>query len=183
VLRALRPIVAGIAVALFGSACTVATVETPDPGAVPSGEPTAHGPAASGPVTVVGSSVAEGLGWRLVVYESADGLCEQLELAEVITTGCGDLLPADDDAIGSVTVEDPLGNGVTPVHGIVTDEIFTVWIIDQESGGRLPATLMPLGDAGLDGQAFAGFLPAGAKVTHIQALARSGEILQTYEVP
>ena len=165
------------------SACTPATVEvSPDPGAVPSGEPTAHGPEATGPITVVGSGVTEGLGWRDVVYESADGLCEQLELAEVVTTGCGDLLPADGDAVGSVSVQDPLGNGVTPVHGFVTDEIFTVWVIDA-AVGRLPATLMPLDDAGLEGQAFIGFLPPDATPTHIQALARSGEILQTVELP
>jgi hypothetical protein len=185
VLKAFRPIVAGIGVVAIASACSVTTVVvSPDPAAVPSGEPTAQGAEATGPITSVGSGIIdERLGWRFVVYESADGLCEQLELAEVITTGCGDLLPADGDAIGGVSVEDPLEDGTTPVVGFVSDEIFTVWIIDQESGGRLPATLMPLEDAGLEGQAFIGFLPPDATATHIQALARSGEVLQTVKLP
>jgi hypothetical protein len=176
--------VTGAAVLAFATACTPTTIEeSPDPAAIPSGEPTAHGAEATGPITVVGSGVTDGLGWRYVVYESADGLCEQLELAEIITTGCGDLLPADGDAVGSVTVEDPLGNGDTPVYGIVTDEIFTVWIINQETGFRLPVAPMPLDDAGLEGQAFLGFLPPDTTATHIQALVRSGEILQTVELP
>ena len=42
---------------------------------------------------------------------------------------------------------------------------------------------MPLDEAGLEGQAFVGFMPAEATPTHIQAVALSGEILATYEVP
>jgi hypothetical protein len=184
VLRALRPIVAGLAVAVIGSACTVATVETPDPAAVPSGEPVAIGESATGPVTLVGDGQAIDLGWRSVIYESADGWCLELQLVEVTSTGCGpDPLPPDGDAFGSVSVGEPLSNGVTPVEGIVSPEIFTVFLVDAETLERQPAPLYPLEEAGLEGQAFVGFMPADGTVTHIQALAPSGEILQTYEVP
>lgn len=165
-------------------ACDVASVETPDPAAVPSGEPVAVGAEATGPVTLVGEGQSASLGWRYVTYESADGWCTELQLVEVASTGCGpDLLPPEGDSFGSVSVGEPLANGVTPVDGIVSAEIFTVWIMEERTGGRFPATLMPLDDAGLEGQAFVGFAPADMSPTHIQALARSGEILQTYEVP
>ena len=175
-------IVAALLVAL--TACDVASVETPDPAAVPSGEPVAIGGEATGPVTLIGEGQASGLGWRYVVYESADGWCTELQLVEVTTTGCGpDLLPPEGDAFGSVNVGDPLASGVTPVDGIVSSEIFTVWVIEEQTGNRFPAPLYPLDEAGLEGQAFFGFAPAGMTPTHIQALASSGEILQTYEVP
>ena len=58
----------------------------------------------------------------------------------------------------------------------------TVWIIDEQLG-RIPATLMPLDEAGLTGQAFVGFMPPDGTATHIQAVALSGEILATYELP
>ena len=104
-------------------------------------------------------------------------------MAERTSTSCGpDLLPAEGDSIGSAGALDPLESGITPVEGVVTNDIVTVWIIDEERG-RVPAPLMPLDDAGLEGQAFLGFMPADGTPTHIQALAMSGEILQTYELP
>ena len=165
------------------TACGVASVETPDPAAVPSGEPVAIGGDATGPVTLIGEGQASGLGWRYVMYETADGWCTELQLVEVTTTGCGSVLPPEGDAIGTVNVGEPLANGVTPVDGIVSDEILTVWVIEEQTGNRIPAPLFPLDDAGLEGQAFIGFVPDGMTPTHIQALASSGEILQTYEVP
>jgi hypothetical protein len=165
------------------SACTTVTrVEDPDPAAIPSGEPVAQAAEATGPITVVGTGQTAELGWRYVIYESADGWCTQFEMVALTAAGCGDVLPAEGEHIGSVGVGQPLENGATPVDGIVSEEIFTVWIIDQQVG-RVPAMLMPLDEAGLEGQAFVGFLPADATPTHVQALARSGEVLQTYEVP
>lgn len=180
-LRTARAFVVGATV-LAGAACTVTVVETPDPAAIPSGEPVAQGAEAAGPITVVGSGQALDLGWRYVIYESAEGWCTQLELVEVTATGCGDPLPAEGEHIGGVAVGSPIGEGVTPVDGIVSEEIFTVWIVAQNVG-RLPATLLPLDEAGLGGQAFVAFMPPDMTPTHVQALARSGEILETYELP
>jgi hypothetical protein len=64
----------------------------------------------------------------------------------------------------------------------VTGEIVTVSLI-AEDGRRMPATLMPLEPAGLEGQAFVAFVPPDITITHLQALVLSGEILQTYELP
>ena len=93
-----------------------------------------------------------------------------------------DLLPPDGEYIGSAGALSPLEDGVTPVDGVVNNDIVTVMIIDEDKG-RLPATLMPLDDAGLEGKAFIGFMPADGTPTHNQAVALSGEILQTFELP
>jgi hypothetical protein len=179
----LRLFGAGIAVLAALAACTVAEIETPDPDAFLSGEPVAIGADPTGPVTELDSGLAFDLGWRYVTYEAADGLCTELQMAEVTTTGCGpDRELPDGEHLGGVSVLEPLQSGVTPVEGIVSDEIVTVFLIDEQQG-RLPATLMPLDEAGLTGQAFIGFMPADGTVTHVQAVALSGEILGTYEVP
>jgi hypothetical protein len=183
VVRTARALAIGLAVVVVVSACTVAEVESPDPAAVPSGEPIAIGAEATGPVTELGSGRVLDLGWRYVIYESADGWCTELQLTEVTSTGCGpDLLPAEGEHIGAAAAHDPLESGATPVDGIVSEEIFTVWVVDEELG-RIPATLMPLEEAGLEGQAFVALMPPEATPTHVQALAMSGEVLQTYELP
>jgi hypothetical protein len=181
--RALRTIAVGATLLAAVSACDVAVVETPDPEAAQSGKPVAIGAEATGPVTELGSGEAFDLGWRYVIYESAEGWCTELQMVEVNTTGCGpDLLPPEGEHIGAAAAHERLENGVTPVDGIVSSEIVTVWLID-EALGRVPATLMPLDDAGLSGQAFVGFVPADGTPTHIQAVAISGEILETHELP
>ena len=172
----LLPVIAG---------CTVTSViEEPDPAAIPTGEPVPVGAEATGPITVLGSGQAFELGWRYLIYESMDGWCTELQMAEVNSTSCGpDLLPPDGEHIGSAGALQPLESGVTPVAGIASDEIFTVSVVDEADVRRQPAVLMPLDEAGLEGQAFLAFMPPDMTPTHIQALARSGEVLQTYELP
>ena len=183
VLRHFRAVVVAAILLVVLVACTLAEVETPDPAAVPSGEPVALGGDPTGPVTLLGSGESSDGGWRYVIYESDDGWCTELQMSEVTSTGCGpDLLPPDGESIGSAGALPPLESGVTPVEGVVSNDIVTVMIIDEEKG-RLPANLMPLDDAGLEGKAFVGFMPADGTPTHIQAVALSGEILQTYELP
>ncbi len=181
--RGLRLFGAAIVLLAALSACDVAEVETPDPDAFLSGEPVAIGADPTGPVIELDSGEAFDRDWRYVVYESADGWCTELQMAEVTTTGCGPdrELPEGEHLLG-VGVLEPLESGVTPVEGIVSDEIVTVFLIDEQQG-RVPARLMPLDEAGLEGQAFIGFMPADGTVTHVQAVALSGEILDTYEVP
>ena len=166
------------------ASCTVARVATPDPEAIPSGEPVAQGAEATGPITVLGSGRIPSTGWRYMIYESADGWCTELQMTEVTSTGCGpDPLPAEGESFGFAGAQPSLESGVTPVDGVVSAEIFSVSIVDEETGLRVPAIMMPLDEAGLEGQAFVGFTPADFTPTHIQALARSGEILQTLELP
>jgi hypothetical protein len=176
ILVVLLPVLAG---------CTVTSVvEEPDPAAIPSGEPVAIGAEATGPVTSLGSGRVTDIGWRYVIYESAEGWCTELQMVEVTSTSCGpDLLPPEGEHIGSVGAGQPLGNGVTPVAGIVSEEIHTVSVMDEGDVRRLPGVLMPLDAAGLDGQAFLAFMPADMTPTHVQVLVLSGEIVQTYELP
>lgn len=162
--------------------CTAVRVETPDPAAVPDAPLEALGAEATGPVVRLGSGVSAGLGWRYAIYPSGDEWCTQLETVELAVSGCGDLLPKDDAAFGSVGHGDPLAGGVVPIDGIVTEETVTVWLL-ADDGRRMPALLMPLDEAGLEGQAFVAFVPADTTITHLLALAFSGEVLETYELP
>jgi hypothetical protein len=174
---------AAVALALVAiTGCTAVRVETPDPAAIPDGPLEAMAGDATGPVVELGSGVDAGLGWRYAIYPSGDDWCTQLEMIEFTAAGCGDILPVDGAAFGGVGRGEPRANGVTPIDGIVTAEIFTVSLI-ADDGRRLPARLLSLGPAGLEGQAFVAFVPPDTTITHLQALAMSGEILQTYELP
>ena len=172
-----------MALALALAACGVTSVETADPAAVPTGPLEAAAGDPSGPIVELGSGQSAGLGWRYAIYPSGDGWCTQLEMAEVTSGGCGDLLPAEGEAFGSVGRGEPLAGGVTPVDGIVSAEIHTVWIVDENTAMRIPATLMPLEDAGQEGQAFVGFAPPDLAPTHVQAVKENGDVLETYELP
>ena len=161
--------------------CTAVRVETPDPAAIPDGPLEAQGADATGPVVELGSGVSEGLGWRYSMYPTGDDWCTQLETGGVVVAGCGAIMPEGDNAFGSVSHGEP-ASGVAPIDGIVTEETATVWLL-ADDGRRMPATLMPLDPAGLEGQAFVAFVPADTTITHLLALAFSGEVLETYELP
>jgi hypothetical protein len=167
---------AGILLATMIVGCQIVQVETPDPAAIPSGSLLPQGADPSGPLVEVGSGVTSGIGWRFVVYPSEDGWCTQLETGTATRTGCGDLAPEEGRAFGSVGHDGPM------VEGVVTEETATVWVI-ADGGGRLPATLMPLEEAGLEGQAFVGILPSDEVVTHLQAVKFNGDVLETFELP
>ncbi len=162
--------------------CSVFSVETPDPAAIPTGSIEAEGVEATGPIIELGSGQALDTGWRYAIYPSDDGWCTQIETALVTSAGCGDPFPAEGEILGGVTSGAQLGNGVTAVEGMTVDEIATVWIV-LEDGRRAPAQLMPLDEAGLEGQAFFLILSTDDVVTHVQAVALSGEILDTFEFP
>lgn len=182
VLGAFRCIVAGAAMLALLSACSATTVETPDPAAIPSGSLVAQDGDATGPIMQLGSSNAQGVGWRYAIYPSGDAWCTQLEMASETSTSCGNLLPSGDAAFGSVGVRGDAGRPEM-IEGIASEETVTIWLIENESQRRFPATLMPLDPAGLDGVAFVGIPPDEMTVTHVQAMARSGEILETSELP
>jgi hypothetical protein len=168
---------AGLGVAVLALAgCQIAQVETPDPAAIPSGSLEAEGPAPIGDIVELGSGSTVGIGWRAAIFESDDGWCLQLEMQAVTETGCGRLPPEEGAAFGLISHSGPI------VHGVASEETATVFLI-IDSLGRVPATLMPLDDAGLEGHAFVGIAPADANVTHVMAVKLNGEILQTYELP
>ena len=182
-LRHLSAVSVGAILLVALAACTVTRVEETDPAAVPSGEPVAQGGEPTGPVTLLGSGGPSELGWRYIIYESADGWCTELQMAERTSTSCGpDLLPADGDSIGSAGALDPLESGITPVEGVVTNDIVTVWIVDEERGPS-PGPAHAARRRRPGGPGLPRLHAAGRTPTHILALAMSGEILQTYELP
>jgi hypothetical protein len=168
-----------VAVAIAG--CNLASSETPDPAAIPDGPLEAQAAEATGPIVELGSNVMEGRGWRYAIYPSDDGWCVQLETTSVTAGECGDLLPAEGDVFGAVRSDTDLGGGITSIDGIVSDAVTTVWLI-LEGGGRAPAQMLSLEDAELGGLAFVRLVPQDVVVTHLQAVALSGEILETVEV-
>jgi len=178
----MRPAAAALLLGLLGAACAVTTVETPDPASIPSGPIEAQGARATGPIVELDSGEAFGTGWRYAIYPSDDDWCTQLETVDLVTTGCGDLLPSGDGAFGSVAQGSSEATGVHVIEGTVTEETATVWLIG-ENNLRMPALLMPLDDAGLEGHAFLGFAPADATPTHVMAVKLNGEVLETYELP
>jgi hypothetical protein len=66
---------------------------------------------------------------------------------------------------------------------MVTPDATTVWLVVNNTP-TVPAILMPLSEAGLDGDvAFVGIAPTGAEVTHVMAVRLNGEVLGTEELP
>lgn len=163
--------------------CTAVQVDSPDPAAIPSGSLVALDEEATGPIVELGSSTTEGIGWRYAVYPAGDAWCTQLEMVNVVSSVCGDLLPPENAAIGPVSVTDVEPGERQVIDGVASEETFTVWLIENDSQRRFAAIPMPLDAAGLDGIAFVGIAPEQMTVTHVQAMARSGEVLETYELP
>ena len=122
------------------------------------------------------------MGWRLSVYPTEEGPCLQLDTVSTASGSCGPL-PAPPEAIGLQNEDIELPTGARAVLGAVTDEVATVFLVDEIQGLRLPARLLPLDDAGLEGSAFVVFPPEAMTPTHLLAVAPSGEILDTYELP
>ncbi|HUG74650.1 MAG TPA: hypothetical protein VMM81_03130 [Acidimicrobiia bacterium] len=174
-----RALLLAVAAVLLAG-CQAAPVEeipTPDPAAIPSGSPQAHGATATGPIVELGSGVMSGLGWRYLAYPSDAGWCTQLETAAAIETDCGGLVPDEGSGFGSVSE-----NGRV-IHGIATPDAATVWLL-VDNTPTVPAFLMPLSEAGLEGGvAFVGIVPTGTEVTHVMAVKFNGEVLGTRELP
>ena len=175
---------ASLVVAVALSACGVVRVEgQPDPAAIPAGPLEAVGAEATGPIVEIGSGRTLGVGWRYATYESADGICTQLELASYTTAGCGPLpLVAEGSVFGRA------GSGGTgepdapvPYDGIVSRDVAEVWLV-TDSGQRLATTLMSLAEAGHDATAFVGFAPPEEAVTGAVAVDADGRVIETFNL-
>ncbi len=123
------------------------------PGLQPEPMPTAMGmPEPIAPVTEIGRGESLGVPWRFWVYDSTLGMCTALELDGRGGGGsCGGTLGADPAAgpIGVMSVGTGTGTP-SSVEGFASDEAAAVWI--ETNAGRVQATLMSLGPAGLNGQ-------------------------------
>jgi hypothetical protein len=95
---------------------------------------------------------------------------------------CGAVEPAGDESFVRYEAGVEVRDEVTAIEGIVTDDVATVWLT-LAGGARAPALLMSLEEADLAGQAFLRLVPPDVVVTHLQAVALSGEILETIELP
>ena len=168
------------ALALLLSGCWATAVDGDDLSTIPAGPPVALGADARGPVIVVGSGRSEGIGWRYSVYESARGTCSQLELGNLGTAGCGDLLPVGNAAFGSIGTTEASAS-YRYAEGIVSSDVPQLFV-EMENGERLRVGLMPLAPAGYEAQAFVVFIPAGDTPDHLAAEDGDGVQLGTFEI-
>jgi hypothetical protein len=175
----IRPLVAALGLLLM-TGCWATSIGSPDIGAIPTGPPPEGGPQAQGPITVVGTGRSEGIGWRYSTYEAADGMCVQLEITNLASTSCGDLLPIEGSAFGSVGAND-LATTARNVEGIVSSEVAQLYL-ELTDGQRLPIQLLSLEAAGYDDQAFVYFLPDAARPSQLVAEDAGGEPLGTFEI-
>jgi hypothetical protein len=181
--RSARPrtrAILGLLLGIVLSGCTAAPVETPDPAAIPSGSIQPMEAEPTGPVVELGGAVALGWGWRYSIYPTDDGWCTQLEMGGAAAAGCGDLVLEEDAVFGSVGTGELAG--IQTLEGVVTAETATVWVIGEDNV-RAPATLMSLEPAGLEDLVFVGFAPPDIVLTHLQAVAANGDVLDTIELP
>jgi hypothetical protein len=173
-----RPACAAALAAVVLVGCTIGG-GTPEPTADGFLEP--QGDEATGPLVEVGSGDAFDTPWRYGIYPTEAGWCTQIEVTGTVTSHCEDVLPVADAAFGAIGQEPSEAAGTEAVDGVVIGEIVTVWLV-FETGARLPATMMSLEEAGLEEKAFVGVVPPDETVTHLQALALSGEILETVDL-
>ena len=162
------------------SACAITSVDRLDTGAIPTGPIQPLGEEATGEIVRLGQGRTLGIGWRYAIYESALGWCSQLEMAGVASTGCGGPVPAQGATFGSVSHGGAAG-APSSVDGVVAPGVAEVWITSSD-GERFPSVLMPLAQAGLAGNAFLAFLPAGAIAASVEALDAEGEIVDVYDL-
>lgn len=93
-------------------------------------------------------------------------------------------MPAGENAFGEVGYGPDGYTEAQVVEGIVTRETATVWLIGDDGAYRIPAVLIPIDEAGMEGaQAYVGFAQAGVDLTHLMAVKLNGEILETRELP
>ncbi|CAN5823785.1 hypothetical protein BH20CHL8_BH20CHL8_00990 [soil metagenome] len=176
-----RRLVAAAAVAALAGCSGVAPDGTP--GASPSSDPflEPRETDATGPLVDLGAGESFETGWRYAIYPREAGWCTQLEVTGAVTSRCEDLLPSGDETFGSIGRETSDITGATVFDGVVTEDVATVWLVFGPTA-RIPATLMALEGAGPDGQAFVGVVPASQTLTHMQALALNGQVLETLDL-
>jgi len=131
-------------------------------------------PEAIGPIIEIGSGQVGGAAWQYSVYESDAGTCTRVEFPDSTSETCGPglgLMPGDRQmSLSGVGT----GTGMpTQIEGFATADVAEVWL--ETDAGRVPATLMALAPAGLDGQAFLAFVPPGQAVSAVFALDADGD--------
>lgn len=169
-----RLLVPAIAITLGLAGCADS-----DPEATPTPSPS---PAAE--LTQVGSGPVLDSEWSYAVGAEGDQVCTRLEVADATSTRCGELLPGGDAFVGELGYGPNAYDEAHVVEGFIRDDVVTVWLIGAGGQYRIPAVVMSVDDAGIeDGRAFVGFGRADVELTHLQAVAVNGDVLQTIELP
>ncbi len=132
-------------------------------------------PEAVGPVLQLGRGASLGVEWRYSLYESTMGLCTRVEMQGAMGTSesCG--VTIGDEAAGPISVMSVgTGTGVpSQVEGYATDVVREVWI--DTDAGPVPATVMSLEPASMDGQLFFALVPGDRHIRDAVAVDASGE--------
>ena len=149
----------------------------------PDGSPMAS-PTPAVSFTQVGDGSVLESEWSYGVGMDGDAWCTRLQVAGTASSRCGDLLPADGQTFGELGHGPDEYTDAQVIEGFVGADAVTVWFIGDRGQYRIPAVLMPLDEVGLaDVHAYVGFALADVTLTHLQAIARNGDILQTVQLP
>jgi hypothetical protein len=155
----------------------------PDVSPTPSGDPfeRPQGDEATGPVVELDAETVLDTSWRYGTYPTDDGPCVQIDVDGEVSARCDDVLPAEGQVFGGLGQRASPATGATVVDGVVAEGVQTVWLIG-DGNARTPAIMMPLEDDGIEGTAFVGVLPADVTLTHLQAVAFNGDVLETLDL-
>ena len=142
-------------------------------------EPVGNMPQPIGPKIEIGRGESLGIAWRYVVYQSDVGPCTEVQLGSGgSNSSCGGAPPNPGQAGSSIALMG-IGTGTaspTTIEGFATDEVEEVWI-ELADGDRVPATLMALAPAGMDGQVWLAYVPEGRLLQQVVAIGPDGDVL------
>jgi hypothetical protein len=142
-------------------------------------DPVGNMPQPIGPKVEIGRGESLGIAWRYVVYQSDVGICTEVQLGSGgSSSSCGGAPPGQGQA-GSAIALMGISSGTgspTTIEGFATDEVEEVWI-ELTDGDRVPATLMALAPAGVDGQVWLAYVPAGRLLQQVVAIGADGDVL------
>lgn len=126
-----------------------------------------------GPNTVVGQGTVSGQAWSLVAYESADGLCVDLQVGSGTVVACGFDVPSRRDlGLGESSQR---GVSKTAIYGVVSKRVLALQATLND-GERIDVDIIQ-SPAGFDVNFFAAFLPPDAEAV-IEARDNQGALLE-----
>ncbi|MEO5986912.1 MAG: hypothetical protein ABIW50_06370 [Candidatus Limnocylindria bacterium] len=135
-------------------------------------------PEPDGEITVAATGVVGGAGWRILVWESGDLVCRQLDLVTISNLDCGPL--AEGEPFLSVTVGADMGT-VRAVHGFVDESVESV-SARAADGTTYDVPVIPGGIAGSGSGLLVMVYPATDTIVSITAYSADGIVLNSQDV-
>ncbi len=135
-------------------------------------------PEPDGEITVAATGSASDTGWRLLVWESGDLLCRQLDVVAISNLDCGRIVV--ETAFRSVSVGAELGR-VHAIHGFVDGSVESV-SARADDGTSYDVPVMPGGPGGGDFGLFVIMYPSTASIVAITAYGAGGAVLEERDV-